>query len=249
MSGIVAVVPVRDGANGKTRLANSFSALERTWLIAAMARYVIGALSSSHVIDTILVVTRDPDFVRPIAVGCDRVRIMREPHPASGLNGALEAGRDWAVAHGATGVLIVPADLPLLRADDVRRLVAADEHETPVVIAPDRRRNGTNALLLPVRGNSNRDGSDRCHFVLQFGQNSYTAHLAEAARCGLAVETMMMEGTELDLDTIDDWQSLSPALQSHLREIPCALDEPGLQPEPGSCPAESTTRIASAAWS
>ncbi len=247
MSGIVAIVPLRDGTSGKTRLAKSFSVEDRTRLIAAMARHVVRALAASGKIETILVVTRDPDVVRQaLGVDGESVQFSHQSEDVIGLNGALELGRRWAIAEGASGVLIAPADLPLLSAEDVRILVARSDS---IVIAPDRRRSGTNALFLPIERTSGPFPSEDHQFVFQFGEGSYAAHIAEGVRLGKDGVTLILDGTELDLDTIDDWQSLPASARAALGIAltnPCELET---TQDLYSCVVEPNKRTAMFPWS
>ena len=216
MSGVVALVPLRDGQSGKTRLAHRFTESERTTLIARMARHVVGTLIESGAVATALIVTQDPAFVRQnVHEGDERVCILPQPKDVVGLNGALEFGRDWALARDATRLLVVHADLPALRPDEVRQLVNAP---TPLVLAPDLHRTGTNALALRLDGTSGEHSLAGDRFAFRFGAGSYAAHLAEAERMGLATTTAIMDGVERDLDTIDDWRHLPENLRHGLEQ-------------------------------
>lgn len=243
MSGVVAIVPLRDGTSGKSRLADSFSLEDRARLIASMVRHVVKTLVASEQIDSILVVTRDPDSVlQALDSDGELVQIVFQPDDVIGLNGALEVGRRQAIAAGASGVLIVPADLPLLSTDDVRALVARPD---AIAIAPDRRRNGTNALHLPTGSTSGSFSFDVHHqFVFQFGEDSYAAHIAESARLGMYAVTLTLGGTELDLDIIDDWQSLPAIARAAMGVVSTNPFGLGLTQDLYSCLVESKSRTA-----
>lgn len=216
MSGIVALVPLRDGQSGKTRLAHRFTERERAMLIASMARHVVRTLLDSGAVATVLIVTHDPTFVHQnVHDGDDDVYILPQPNDVVGLNGALEYGRDWAIARDATGLLVVHADLPALQPDEVRQLVNAP---APLVLAPDLHRTGTNALALRLDGASGGRSLASDRFAFRFGAGSYAAHLAEAERMGLATTTAIMDGVERDLDTIDDWRQLPEHLRHGLEQ-------------------------------
>ena len=248
MTGVAAIVPLRDGVNGKSRLAESFSVGDRTRLIASMARHVVRTLAVSGEIDTILVVTRDLDTVRE-ALDSDGelTQIVRQPEDAIGLNGALDVGRRQAFAAGASGVIIVPADLPLLNAGDVRALVARPD---AMAIAPDRRRNGTNALFLPTGSTSGLLSLDvHSEFMFQFGEGSYAAHISEAARLGMDAVTLIQSGTELDLDTIDDWQSLPATARTAMGVALANPIELETTQDLYSCVIDSKSRTAMFPWS
>ncbi|QDW61217.1 2-phospho-L-lactate guanylyltransferase [Oerskovia sp. KBS0722] len=59
---VVAVVPLRDGSSGKSRLATVLDPAERSRLIATLARHVVGTLLASESVERVLVVTSDPRF-------------------------------------------------------------------------------------------------------------------------------------------------------------------------------------------
>ena len=56
-----AIVPIKTFDMAKQRLANVLSASERKSLMLAMARDVLTALSSSNLLDQILIVSRAPE--------------------------------------------------------------------------------------------------------------------------------------------------------------------------------------------
>jgi 2-phospho-L-lactate guanylyltransferase len=118
-----------------------------------------------------------------------------QPEHRLGLNGAIDAGRAWALDRGASTVISLFADLPLIVADDIRGLVARTE---PVVLGPDRRGEGTNALLLRLAGRGPE-------FTFAFGDGSLAKHLEEARRLGLEAALHDAPGIAFDLDTPDDW--------------------------------------------
>ncbi len=195
--GTVVLVPVRSITGGKTRLAGALTPEARASLTRSMLTRVVQAAAESGVVETVLVISPDPAVLHLASELDGRVVAMEQDLGASGLNGAIEQGRAWAVAHRAGAFLVLFADLPLLDADDVRHLVRRD---APVVIAPDRHGAGTNALLL-------RFGAiDRDHepFRFGFGIGSYALHVDEAHRLGLDVAVSLTPGTALDLDTPDD---------------------------------------------
>jgi 2-phospho-L-lactate guanylyltransferase len=204
MTPVVAVVPLRDGASGKSRLAAHLMPAERRALIVALARHVLGTLAA-YPFDEILVVTADPAFTADV-VGdvLVPVTVLPEPPGHPGLNSALDMAREHvrATLWGAR-LLIAHADLPLLTVEDVDALMheAAD-----VVIAPDRHGTGTNLLLLPADDD----------FTYRFGPGSRAAHEAEAARGGWGVAAVERPGTAADLDTVDDWADLPDGTRTAL---------------------------------
>ncbi|WP_248259426.1 2-phospho-L-lactate guanylyltransferase [Georgenia sp. EYE_87] len=201
---MIAVVPLRGGAAGKTRLSAELGPQERSRLVAVLARHVLGALLDGRV-SRVLVVTADPGFAAEVVGHDGRVEVVGQPADRPGLNEAVAVGQERALAAGAARVLVVHADLPLLAADDVRALL---EPAAPVVIAPDRLGTGTNALVLAgsVSG-----------FRFRFGPGSREAHEREARRLGVVPDVVLRPGTATDLDTAADWAELPAAVRSGLR--------------------------------
>lgn len=210
---VVAVMPLRDGHNGKTRLSNSLDRRERTRLVAVLARHVVTALVRSPAIDRVTVVTADPIFAREVlGPTSGTVTVLRQPDDVQGLNPALEYGRTRAAPRPAERLLVIHADLPALTDDDIEALLGRSE---PVTLAPDRLRTGTNAIVL--------DGS-LLAFPFRFGTRSFTSHVAEAQRLGLPVAVVERVGTATDLDTTDDWGALPLEVRRRL-----ARDVPGMR--------------------
>jgi 2-phospho-L-lactate guanylyltransferase len=216
-SSTVALVPLRDGVSGKSRLASALDPGARRRLVAALARHVVAVLLASDGVDRALVVTADVPFAvetldLPAHGGGLAVEVVPQPADRPGLNAALDVGREAAVARGAGRLLVAHADLPLLAPADVAALLAAGasaaaDDAPPVVVATDRHLAGTNLLVLPATAG----------FRFRFGEASRAAHVAEAERAGLRPVVVRRSGTAVDLDTIDDWGELPRAVRDRLR--------------------------------
>jgi 2-phospho-L-lactate/phosphoenolpyruvate guanylyltransferase len=192
---IVAVVPVRSLRHGKTRLSPVLDNEAREALLRGIADRVVTAAIDSGPIETVLVVSPDAETLAWAAGMGPTVVAVPQPEYRLGLNGAIDAGRAWAVDRGASAVISLFADLPLIVAADIGGLLARME---PVVLGPDRRGEGTNALLLRFVGRGPE-------FTFAFGEGSMAKHLAEARRLGLSVGVHDAPGIAFDLDTPDDW--------------------------------------------
>ena len=66
----------------------------------------------------------------------------------SGLNPAITQAAQWARAHHARAVIVIPVDLPLITTADLDAVIDRAEEERCIVIAPDRHEDGTNVLLV-----------------------------------------------------------------------------------------------------
>jgi 2-phospho-L-lactate guanylyltransferase len=214
---IVAVVPLRSFRNGKTRLSPVLSREEREALLHRSAAGVVAAAIDSGVVETVIVISPDAEALEWGAQLGAGVVSLEQSGDMPGLNGAITAAREWALARGAEAMISLFADLPWLSADDLRDMAALGE---AVVLGPDRRGEGTNALLLRLAGAGK-------HFRFAFGDNSLTLHREEARRLDLAVAVHEARGIGFDLDTPRDWADFLAAAGDECAEpllaSPCEL--------------------------
>ncbi|MDQ1629051.1 MAG: 2-phospho-L-lactate/phosphoenolpyruvate guanylyltransferase [Actinomycetota bacterium] len=181
---VVAVVPIKPLPLAKSRLA--LPAEDRQALALAFALDTITSLAGSRLVAGIVVVTSDDDVARRVR-RLD-VRLVRDD--GSGLDAALGAGIRAATPWSpSTGVVVVPADLPCLQADDVTHVLAAAAGSEGAFV-PDRSGTGTTLVVLPP---------DRSA-VTRYGPGSADRHRL----LGL----MPLEDAPLrarhDVDTLDD---------------------------------------------
>jgi 2-phospho-L-lactate guanylyltransferase len=118
--------------------------------------------------------------------------------PGLGLNGAVDAGRATIAGKGFAHVVIAHSDLPL--AHDLAPLAVPDT----VVIVPDRRRDGTNVIAMPVG----------IELPAAYGGGSFRRHVAAAMATGCRIEVRPDQRLSLDVDTPADLTH--PALLDHL---------------------------------
>ena len=188
-SAIWAIVPIKSFDTAKRRLAGMLDADERRALMLAMANDVLTALSESHRLAGILIVSRSPE-ADELAESYGTARFAESP--GANLPGALaEAAGHAARHHRAGGVFVVPADVPLIRAGEIDALL---EQHRAVTVLPDRNRVGTNGLILAPH--------DAIEFV--FDGRSFTPHLEQARRAGLDPAVVYDGGFVLDVDTPGD---------------------------------------------
>ena len=152
------LVPIRSFRSGKTRLATVLDPEARRALVEAMAAAALAAVDGLDV----RVLTPDAE----VAAWARKLGARPVPDANATLNGVLEAARRDAIAEGARSVVVLFADLPSVTRHDVDDLLDLD---TPVVIAPDRAGQGTNALHLAAHS----------PVVYRFGAGSFTAHMAQ----------------------------------------------------------------------
>ena len=220
------IVPLRGAASGKSRLGLALDAEERQVLILGMLASTLDALAGWPAAAAVHLVTDEAQTMAVVHRARPGISLVTEP-PDGGLNGALRAARDAAVGSGATAILILPADLPLLSTaaleallDGADAALAAGEGRPVVAIASADARRGTNALLL----------SPPDVIEPQFGDASLEAHLRAAAEAEASVQLVIDPALGFDLDTPDDLERLDLGRLLELEQ----LGQRMLQPEPAA---------------
>ena len=188
---IWAIVPVKPLRRGKSRLSGTLSEDERAQLNQDMLEHTLRTLTESKELEQVLVVSRDPHALT-IARNLGARTVLEDGQPH--LNTALTRATVVAKVYATRGVLVLPADLPLLSHDDVLALIERASQPPVVVIAPDRHEQGTNALLMSPAGIIEYD----------FGEGSYRRHCERAKKAGVRLEIVELPSLGLDLDLPED---------------------------------------------
>lgn len=185
------LIPVKDTANAKTRLAGFLSREERTLLAWAMFEDVCRAVSATKSPDRVVLVSSFEPAVRHArALGWEvLVELTQESESAS---------VDWAsgvlVERGYDTVMRLPADIPLVEARDIDDLLSIELRTPAAVLVPSRAGSGTNAIIRTMPS----------LFPSRFGPNSLVLHKAEAARVGVECIIVNNPRIALDVDEPDD---------------------------------------------
>ena len=178
----ICLIPMKPLAGAKERLAPALEPDERRSLSLAMLADVVAAARG---FDRVWVLQSDEDAAAVAKrFGADP---RPDPAPGRGLNASLDAATADAVAAGATGVLVVAADLAAATAEDLRALAQGDG----VALAPDAGGFGTNALW--------RRPADV--IAAKFGSASRAAHEAAAVEAGATFRTLDSPRLAADVDT------------------------------------------------
>jgi 2-phospho-L-lactate guanylyltransferase len=184
-----ALVPVKPLAQAKSRLVPALSGPQRTGLLRAMLADVLSVLLRAESLAGIAVITADTELAA-LAHGFGAV-LIAEPQ-ASGLNVAVAAGVAELRRRGVARVLVLPADIPLLRAAEVDNVVRAGAHEQRTLVVASHNLDGTNGLLVHL--------DDPPDFA--FGPGSFQRHLRFSR--GREAARMLAPSFELDIDTPGD---------------------------------------------
>jgi 2-phospho-L-lactate/phosphoenolpyruvate guanylyltransferase len=188
------VVLLKDFAGAKTRLAPALDRRSREELARRNAELALRAAQAG---DRVLAVAGGAE---PAAFAAELgVDVIVEDRPA-GQNPAAARGLAHAEAHGATAVLLLSSDLPLVTRDAVGELLArgASLPRPCVLAAPATGRGGTNALYVSPPG--------ACG--LHFGDDSLRKFEADCRERGVTFALHESPELALDLDEPSDLELL-----------------------------------------
>lgn len=196
-----AIVPVKPLRRGKSRLASVLTQDERADLNQRLLVHTVDTLRSLSEIEQVLVVSRDP---AALALARSHGARTVQENGSPQLNVALARATILAKNYITRGVLIVPADLPLITPEDVRAMLDRAKYPPVVVVAPDRHRQGTNALLVCPVG----------LIDYEFGPGSFQRHCDLANKAGARLEVCELPSLALDVDFPEDLDIIKEELKT-----------------------------------
>lgn len=201
-----AIVPVKPLRRGKSRLAGVLSDDERTDLNSRLLAHTLDTLKAIPEIEHVLVVSRDP---AALALAREHGARTVQENGAPQLNVALARATVVVKNYKTRGVLVVPADLPLITPEDVRAMLERAINPPVVVLAPDRHHQGTNALLICPAG----------LIEYEFGPDSFQRHCDIARQAGARVEIVELPSLALDVDLPEDLELVGKEFDAHYEDI------------------------------
>ncbi len=191
---VSALMPVKGFRNAKQRLTPMLNSAAREVLAETMFRDVLRQVRAARGLMATFVVTGD-DKVASIAAlaGAEVIRERAE----NGETAAVDFARLEMKNAGCEAALILPGDMPLVRAADIEHVLA----QVPLnalapfaLLVPSHDRKGTNALLLAPPD----------IIKLRFGYESFTYHLSQVTAQGLPLRFIENEHIALDIDEPKD---------------------------------------------
>ena len=189
---VVAVIPMKPLEAAKSRLAPKLTQGQRQALALNMAEHVV-RMACRASLHAVWVVGGGP-AVRGLA---QRNGAQWHEDETSGLNACLSQTFEMA-SEQHLAPLYLPGDLPLLDWPEIQGMVRSLRVGTGLVICPDQRNEGTNALLL----------STATSFEPQLGLSSFRRHMDLAQSMGLTAAVYNSPGLAFDLDTPADLEEL-----------------------------------------
>jgi 2-phospho-L-lactate guanylyltransferase len=199
-----AVVPVKDFVYAKQRLAGVLSPSERRALSQAMVEDTLERLQGMDGLAGTLLVSDDP--AAELLAFRYGASVLSEAGASQGLNAAVMLAAGRLAQDGASHMLVLHGDLPLVTAADLAALSAGlPEVGRPCVrLAADRRGRGTNGLLCSLPA----------PIAFAYGTDSLRSHRDACSRAGVPCEVIPSSGFALDIDTPADLQLLAARVGS-----------------------------------
>ena len=181
------IIPVKPFNEAKQRLAPALNPVQRARLAERMFRHVFTVTVSSFGAANVLVVSRSEGVLA--TTRSEGAVAVHEDTPSDLNSALLQAVGAAAVSR----VVVVASDLPDLDSSDLAEIADCE-----CAIAPDRRQQGTNALLWPA------------YLPFAFGENSFARHRTIAETARLAPTILMRRGLAHDVDVPEDLGGLEP---------------------------------------
>ena len=203
---IFALLPVKSPHNAKQRLDGFLSADQREKLARILYRQTLGALCQAEGIDRVVVVTNDSDVAEHAR---SSGTLVFEENEQVSHSVSADAACLRAIKLGATTVLLVPIDVPLVTPADFSRLAAAAQ--PGLIVVPSADGTGTNAMV--------RTPPDVIES--RFGPGSCRAHLDQARLKNVPADILRLPGLMFDIDTPEDVAELLAS--SHAGDVTAFL--------------------------
>ena len=187
MTGIWAVVPVKEFEGAKQRLSSCLSGEERRTLATTMLEDVLDALSAVPELAGALVVTVDPAATSLATRYGARIVTegARESH-----TGAVTAAARLLVREGKAGMMTMPGDIPRLSPAEIAATLAAHRAAPAFTIVPAHDDLGSNTIIC----------SPPDAVPLRFGEDSFYPHLDVARAHGIDPLIVRHPGIGMDID-------------------------------------------------
>jgi 2-phospho-L-lactate guanylyltransferase len=190
----VILVPIKNTASAKQRLASVLDRPARTQLAQAMLTDVLTTLHDWKNRPGVGIVTSDPYAMKLAAEY--RFEVIPDPDNP-GETGAIEMATRVCMERGEDSTLVIPADIPLIESWELEEIYKHAPAEGSVLVpAGDGR--GTNAAF---RRPANL-------FALRFGNDSFKPHHAAAQATGKPCVVLNLPGIAVDVDSPPDLRQL-----------------------------------------
>jgi 2-phospho-L-lactate/phosphoenolpyruvate guanylyltransferase len=187
VTGIWAIVPVKEFEGAKQRLSSCLSPEERRVLATTMLEDVLDAVSAVRELAGVLVVT--VDSAATSLANRYGARLVTEG-ARDGHTGAVTAAARLIVREGGAGMMTMPGDIPRLSSEEIAATLAAHRTAPAFTIVPAHDDLGSNTIVC----------SPPDAVPLRFGEDSFYPHLDAARAQGIEPLVVRHPGIGMDID-------------------------------------------------
>jgi 2-phospho-L-lactate guanylyltransferase len=187
-SRIAIIIPVKSRAP-KRRLSSLFDGRQRRQLQLAMLEDTLQAVARAKRIKHSYIISSDSDILKFAGrFGAGSV----EEDSDRGVNQAVESAISELGDY--RGWMILPADLPMIRASDIRTVLSLHRIGSSIVVAPSEDYGGTNLLLMTKEE----------RITLHYDDDSFNKHVREATEKRIPFSVYYSENVAFDIDNARD---------------------------------------------
>lgn len=185
------IVPFKNFKSAKTRMRKDLSSQETEKIVEKMLIHVLQEVSKSQMSDENFIITNDKKAIR--IASSFGIKIIEEEKQLS-ESVSIDFASKILKEKGATSVLRIPGDLPLLSFKDIDYIFKKAKEYNSCIVVPSKSGSGTNAML--------RTPPD----IIQsfFGENSLQRHIKEFEDKKVQYKILENENIGLDIDCLND---------------------------------------------
>ncbi|NVM27381.1 MAG: 2-phospho-L-lactate guanylyltransferase [Candidatus Helarchaeota archaeon] len=192
------IIPIKSLAEGKKRLETFLSPNERKNLILSLLKDVLTAATSSKLTDKALLITPDSEIVKITKQwNLPKLEYIIEP-VAKGINHAVQRALKWCISQNISSILIIPADIPLVKSNDIDELIHLGQTKDSIIVVPSHRKDGTNAFYQKLP-----------HVVnVWYGEDSFQKNLESISNQDISYLVLEKDVFALDIDLKEDLEKI-----------------------------------------
>ena len=188
MKDLIAIIPVSNFNESKTRLSPFLSEEERIELLKVMLKDIITVIANE--VDEIVLVSKDNN-VKEYAKKLNVNFVRERKHEDDFLNNAIsDAVEEVRINFPDRDILILPSDIPMIKQ---QHIATVKNMENDLIISPSKG-GGTNLLCF----------NNEFDYKTHFGNMSYFKHLNTANDLGMSINLIESFYLSLDMNTPED---------------------------------------------
>lgn len=195
------LIPVKDMKYAKSRLDEILTQAQRSTLALSMLEDVLSSVTRVRGINEIRVITKDARAKK--LARKFRVKIQTEKRN-NGQTHAVSAVLSSRAVKKFQRVLLLPADIPLVKPSDIQKVLRAQKTNPSLVFVPAHDGRGTNAILAAPPD----------IFMPQYGNDSFKPHVKRAEESGITYKILKLASIALDVDNKRDFELLRKKCRS-----------------------------------